>query len=151
MKESTRLEVERMLREEAAELLESRKEMPLLRERLLGPPGRAWESADAAVESRTRDSIAVRLTLFERRVMQVYSAIDRLANNTYGFCMAKGCVIPDERLIAQPAAPLCVDCQHRVETDDPDQYYAEFREEFAEADPRLFETAIFAPRCARAY
>jgi RNA polymerase-binding protein DksA len=51
----------------------------------------------------------------KRMLQQVQEALERFTNDTYGFCETCGKAIDPARLKALPHAPLCLDCQRRVE------------------------------------
>ena len=53
----------------------------------------------------------------EARLRQIVDAQDRLLDGTYGKCVECGQQIAVGRLIADPAAPLCLNCQKIGETD----------------------------------
>jgi len=63
----------------------------------------AFEVADAAVERLMRE------------MAQCERALDRLAQGRYGDCSDCGEPIPWPRLMAQPAAERCADCQRAFE------------------------------------
>ncbi len=45
------------------------------------------------------------------RLNKVEAAIGRINNGRFGLCVKCGAKIDEERLIAIPYAPLCIDCQ----------------------------------------
>lgn len=49
----------------------------------------------------------------ERR--KVLSALDRIKKDTFGECTDCGETIANKRLLVQPSASLCVECQHQKE------------------------------------
>jgi RNA polymerase-binding transcription factor DksA len=51
----------------------------------------------------------------EQEIADVQRALVRLDRGTYGRCEACGTQIPDERLIAMPAARLCLEHQAAAE------------------------------------
>ena len=53
----------------------------------------------------------------EARLREIIDAQDRLLDGTYGNCMECGEQIAAGRLIVDPAAYLCLDCQKLIETD----------------------------------
>jgi hypothetical protein len=53
----------------------------------------------------------------EARLREIVDAQDRLLDGTYGKCVECGEQIAAGRLLADPAAPLCLNCQGIVESD----------------------------------
>ncbi|MDD4976918.1 MAG: TraR/DksA family transcriptional regulator [Bacteriovorax sp.] len=51
----------------------------------------------------------------ERR--QILSALDRIEKGSFGECTGCGDIIAAKRLLVQPSADLCVECQHQKEAD----------------------------------
>jgi RNA polymerase-binding transcription factor DksA len=62
--------------------------------------------ADVDQAELSRDVVELRAVEAARR---------RLADGSYGICVDCGAEIDFERLLAQPAASRCVECQHRHE------------------------------------
>ena len=56
----------------------------------------------------------------EARLREIVDAQDRLLDGTYGKCVECGEQIAAGRLMADPAAHLCLNCQRSVE---PDQHF----------------------------
>jgi RNA polymerase-binding transcription factor DksA len=54
------------------------------------------------LEANTRDAL-----------VEITSALGRMDEGRYGFCEDCGSLIPNERLVAMPAARFCVRCQTR--------------------------------------
>lgn len=52
----------------------------------------------------------------QTRLTRIEAALRRLASNEYGPCMACEEEIGYARLMAQPEAPFCIDCQSKRET-----------------------------------
>ena len=52
----------------------------------------------------------------QQLLVQVELAIQRIKSDTYGLCLSCDENIPVPRLVAQPFASLCVDCQSASET-----------------------------------
>ena len=52
----------------------------------------------------------------EARLREIVDAQDRLLDGTYGKCVECGGQITAGRLMADPAAPLCLNCQKIVES-----------------------------------
>jgi DnaK suppressor protein len=65
---------------------------------------RYQEGLTAAVATMTRAALA-----------EIDSALERVADGSYGACLGCGSAIPVERLAAMPAASHCVACQQRRE------------------------------------
>jgi RNA polymerase-binding protein DksA len=55
------------------------------------------------------DNLSVEVTL-EKRLQEIIAALERIANETYGFCENCQKEIPLERLKANPAATTCIKC-----------------------------------------
>ena len=53
----------------------------------------------------------------EARLREIVDAQDRLLDGTYGKCVECGEQIATGRLMADPAAPLCLNCQGIIESD----------------------------------
>src|SRR6266487_4644471 len=51
----------------------------------------------------------------EDRLREVIDAQDRLIDGGYGLCIACGKRVSDKRLIADPAAEMCVACRQQAE------------------------------------
>ena len=45
------------------------------------------------------------------QMMDLKDALDRIENGTYGICLDCDGEIPEKRLMANPTARLCIDCQ----------------------------------------
>lgn len=81
-------------------------------------PAREHEVSDrqeeaAAAEASERDDAALQRVTLE--VAQCQRALERLDQERYGDCADCGESIPWPRLMAQPAAERCADCQRLVE------------------------------------
>lgn len=69
---------------------------------------RATQEEEHVLEQRIRDR--------ERKLIhKIDSALNRIANNTYGYCEASGEPIGLKRLIARPTATLSIEEQERHE------------------------------------
>ena len=71
--------------------------------------------------------IATHLILIERaveRLREVDAALDRVAEDTYGYCVGCGAGIPLQRLRALPAAANCVECSGRFTRSIADRSHA---------------------------
>ncbi|MDX9699145.1 MAG: RNA polymerase-binding protein DksA [Rhodocyclaceae bacterium] len=72
---------------------------------------RATQEEEHVLEQRIRDR--------ERKLIhKIDSALDRIANNTYGYCEASGEPIGLRRLIARPTATLSIEEQERHEREE---------------------------------
>jgi len=102
---------------QAWELLQAEKE-ELARELLAGGPLRresvpaneleAAEDVSQTIEWRHRGQL-------ENRLRAVNDAQDRLIDGGYGICLECGQSINSKRLLADPAASLCLACQYSAE------------------------------------
>ena len=88
------------------------------------------ESAETVVLDQSRvgrlsrmDALQMQaMSLAERRrreleLQRIAAALKRLDDGDYGDCLDCGGVIALNRLQADPAAPLCIDCASRLESD----------------------------------
>jgi len=72
---------------------------------------RATQEEEHVLEQRIRDR--------ERKQLhKIDSALDRIANATYGYCEASGEPIGLRRLLARPTATLCIEEQERHEREE---------------------------------
>ncbi len=69
---------------------------------------RASVEADRSLELRTRDRM-------RKLIAKIDAALERVANNSYGFCEETGEPIGLQRLEARPIATLSVEAQERHE------------------------------------
>lgn len=67
-----------------------------------------WDDAEEQLMRRHRDKL-------ETRLRELNDAQDRLIDGGYGVCSDCGNRIGEQRLHADPAAPLCVACQQLAE------------------------------------
>ena len=68
------------------------------------PSDRATQEEEFSLELRTRDR--------ERKLIKkIENTIERIDEDTYGFCDACGVEIGIRRLEARPTATLCIDCK----------------------------------------
>jgi DnaK suppressor protein len=78
-------------------------------------PGLGNHMADDATEVfEQAKSLALRQRL-ERSILDVEQALGRLEKGTYGLCESCGQSIDPARLRVIPTAPLCMECQRRIE------------------------------------
>ncbi len=72
---------------------------------------RATQEEEHVLEQRIRDR--------ERKLIRkIDQALDRIANNTYGYCEASGEPIGLRRLLARPTATLSIEEQERHEREE---------------------------------
>lgn len=75
--------------------------------------------ADTTGEAGTDSfSMEMNLELLERdekTLREIYEALDRIKDGTYGICEGCECVIGKERLKAMPHTRNCIDCQRKAE------------------------------------
>ncbi len=72
--------------------------------------------ADVGTETFERERGLSLLEDVEREIVDVRRALVRVGRGTYGLCDVCGARIPDERLVAVPAARFCVEHQAGAET-----------------------------------
>ena len=108
---------------------------------LAGSPGEVWELLQAEKEGVSHEILAqgplhhdlidvheiepseesaqqiewLRRGNLEERLRHINDAQDRLIDGRYGVCVACGDRINEERLLADPAASMCFDCQRIAE------------------------------------
>jgi len=109
------------------ELLQAEKEevsRDLLSEGPLLPEGasssdesEASEESDREIEWRHRETL-------EDRLRAINDAQDRLLDGAYGQCLECGSHIGGKRLLADPAASLCVACQQAMEQESKGDSFA---------------------------
>lgn len=76
----------------------------------------AQHPADAASDAFEREKEFAILERVDDDLAAVDRALERLTEGTYGTCEACGGPIGDERLVALPAARLCLEHQAEIET-----------------------------------
>lgn len=67
-----------------------------------------WDDADEQMMRRHRG-------ILEARLRELNDAQDRLIDGGYGVCTDCGNKISEKRLLANPAASLCIDCQQMLD------------------------------------
>jgi len=67
-----------------------------------------WDDADEQMMRRHRG-------ILEARLRELNDAQDRLIDGGYGVCGDCGNKISEKRLLANPAASLCIDCQQMLD------------------------------------
>jgi len=81
---------------------------------LADPNDRASQEEEFSIALRARDR--------ERKLLRkINSALQRLANDSYGYCEACGIEIGIRRLEVRPTAELCIDCKHLEEIREKSQ------------------------------
>jgi DnaK suppressor protein len=93
------------LQQESAETVEHLKQETLDEP---DPSDRATAETDMGLELRNRDRL-------RKLITQIDSAIQRIDNNSYGYCEETGDEIGLERLIARPIARMCIEAQEAHE------------------------------------
>src|SRR5271154_3625777 len=71
--------------------------------------------ADQAVASYQKELLFSQSTNGHAQLTLVRSALDRIAEGTYGECLHCGKAIGLKRLEALPWTPYCIDCQEKIE------------------------------------
>ncbi len=78
------------------------------------------EDREGELEERAREEWTARLDHRGRQAIEaIDTALQRIADGTYGVCTACGRILPLARLHALPATPLCVDCARAHEAPTP--------------------------------
>lgn len=93
------------LQQESAETVEHLKQETLDEP---DPSDRATAETDMGLELRNRDRL-------RKLITQIDLAIQRIYNNSYGYCEETGEEIGLERLIARPIARMCIEAQEAHE------------------------------------
>lgn len=77
--------------------------------------GDGLDFADLAGHETDRNFM-LRVRDRERKLIaKIDSALERIADGTYGICDECGCGISERRLEARPVATLCIDCKNEQE------------------------------------
>lgn len=96
---------------------EGRRTVNSMRDEVLNlpdPNDRASQEEEFSISLRARDR--------ERKLLhKIDKALNRLANDEYGYCEACGVEIGLRRLEARPTAELCIDCKHLEEQKEKSQ------------------------------
>lgn len=69
------------------------------------------DSADEASVSITQNLLNVTSSKNRQTLMGIESALRRIEENSFGNCVACGCVIEQKRLEALPWASMCIKCK----------------------------------------
>jgi RNA polymerase-binding transcription factor DksA len=78
-----------------------------------------WHELDRLIEAQRRALVGVCAPQGADYLRALEGARRRLADGTFGTCVECGRDIDIDRLIAHPAAERCLECQQRVEHEDP--------------------------------
>ena len=82
---------------------------------LLGLRNRMEETDDWAVAALETALDVAEVSRDAAEIREVEAALARMADGTFGECLACGQAIPYLRLVASPSAPLCIACQEKLE------------------------------------
>lgn len=72
------------------------------------PAPKDWE--DLAIEREGDEVLETMGAAGQQELRQIAAALERIAEGTYGVCVACGGEISDERLDLVPYTPFCADC-----------------------------------------
>lgn len=110
------------------------------------PPAAVYSNED-------RDSIDLAQAAFSRELFyalrekdaalyrSIRAALERIENQTYGYCASCGCHINRKRLDALPWAELCLDCQEANESQ-----HDELKSDSAGCESEVFEEDLHVSR-----
>ena len=117
MRPSQRNELRRSLERRRETLLEElKRDAARARdERFIELAGAVTDRGDESVADLLADLDEAELTRDLAELRDIEAARRRLADGAYGVCADCGVQIPFERLLAEPAAARCVECQRRHE------------------------------------
>jgi DnaK suppressor protein len=76
---------------------------------------RLADPVDQATEERERDLSRLFRARENVEIQKLALALDRMEQGSYGICLACDGEISGKRLMAEPTALLCVDCQEKRE------------------------------------
>jgi RNA polymerase-binding protein DksA len=85
--------------------------------------GRVHDSGEESVADLLVDECIATIDREIRELRDVEAALQRIAMGSFGMCEDCGGEITTDRLLAQPAAARCVECQARVENGDRLAHY----------------------------
>ncbi|MEJ5349554.1 MAG: TraR/DksA family transcriptional regulator [Desulfosoma sp.] len=77
--------------------------------------GEPMDEADVALLEHQRETLQRVRNRYRQLYWEVENALKRLRDGDYGFCDNCGDPINPERLVVQPTARLCIDCQKMLE------------------------------------
>ncbi len=73
---------------------------------------------DCLDHAKEQTDLNARFKVYQRYMserLQIINALDRIKNGSFGACNQCGEMIPAQRLLVQPSAALCVECQCQKE------------------------------------
>lgn len=73
---------------------------------------------DSVSEERTRELDMILTDREKQKLKQIDDALDKIEENTYGFCEECGVKIPRARLKVVPFAKYCVECKEAIEREE---------------------------------
>jgi len=73
------------------------------------------DPVDQAAQERERDLLRLFRARENVEIQKLALALDRMEQGSYGICLACDGEISGKRLMAEPTALLCVDCQEKRE------------------------------------
>lgn len=73
---------------------------------------------DSVSEERTRELDMILTDREKQKLKQIDDALDKIDENTYGFCEECGVKIPRARLKVVPFAKYCVECKEAIEREE---------------------------------
>jgi DnaK suppressor protein len=73
---------------------------------------------DSVSEERTRELDMILTDREKQKLKQIDDALERIEENTYGFCEECGVKIPRARLKVVPFAKHCVECKEVIEREE---------------------------------
>ncbi len=73
---------------------------------------------DSVSEERTRELDMILTDREKQKLKQIDDALERIEENTYGFCEECGVKIPRARLKVVPFAKYCVECKEAIEREE---------------------------------
>lgn len=76
---------------------------------------RLADPVDQATQERERDLLRLFRARENAEIQKLALALDRMAQGSYGICLSCDGEISGKRLMAEPTALLCVDCQGKRE------------------------------------
>jgi DnaK suppressor protein len=113
MKYSDTEQLKQRLEMQLQEVLQSLSRVEYERKSLDAEP--AKDSADQCVTSLSTDSLFERSSQRRTMLRLVEAALRRIAEGSFGVCVACGDVIQDRRLEALPWTQFCLRCQELIE------------------------------------
>lgn len=78
-------------------------------------PGGNWSYEDLGAEGEFDDVLDSLGEISRKELLQIWDALQRIDNGTYGTCKECGSKIDIERLKAVPWAEFCIDCAAKLE------------------------------------